>query len=187
MHSKHHAVSTTESKFTVLDFHHIEFLCADATTLQKRLAASLGLELVSLSDQSTGNTRHASYLLQSGDIRVLCSAPYPQYSSHIDDASAPAAVPATTSDDDSLLLSLSTEDAIKFVIRHGLAVRTVAISVSNVSEAFAAMTSHGARGVLTPRTFRDSRGYCQVKLISRLLTTNILFKLYYLFTVLFYF
>jgi sialic acid synthase SpsE len=51
--------------------------------------AGLGLDLVSKSDQSTGNYAHASYALQSGDIRMIFTAPYKSKSSAHENAALP--------------------------------------------------------------------------------------------------
>ena len=51
-------------KINAKKFHHIEFYCGDATTTYKRFQIGLGYELVSKSDQSTGNHIFASYVLQ---------------------------------------------------------------------------------------------------------------------------
>ena len=60
-------------RFDVSSFHHVEFYCGDATSAYKRFMLGLGLELVSKSDQSTGNTRQASYVLQSGMFEMFVS------------------------------------------------------------------------------------------------------------------
>ena len=63
-------------KFTTRCFHHIEFYTGDATSTYRRFMHAVGLELVSKSDFSTGNTCFNSYLLQSGQVRMLFTAPY---------------------------------------------------------------------------------------------------------------
>ncbi|GKC30965.1 4-hydroxyphenylpyruvate dioxygenase [Tanacetum coccineum] len=63
-------------KFTVKNFHHIEFWCNDATNTARRFSWGLGMPIVSKSDLSTGNLTHASYLLTSGEVNFLFTAPY---------------------------------------------------------------------------------------------------------------
>ncbi|CAM9725002.1 unnamed protein product, partial [Ectocarpus sp. 8 AP-2014] len=57
-------------------FHHVEFYCGDATAAASRFVWGLGMKLVAKSDQSTGNAQHASYVVQSNDLRFVCTAPY---------------------------------------------------------------------------------------------------------------
>lgn len=60
----------------VKGFHHVEFWCSDATTTACHFSFALGMPIVAKSDLSTGNTTHASYLLRSGDVSLLFTAPY---------------------------------------------------------------------------------------------------------------
>lgn len=51
-------------KISARNFHHVEFYCGDSTSSFKRFMAGLGMDLVAKSDLSTGNSAHASYLIQ---------------------------------------------------------------------------------------------------------------------------
>ncbi|RLN77701.1 hypothetical protein BBJ28_00010575 [Nothophytophthora sp. Chile5] len=63
-------------RFDVHKFHHVEFYCGDATNVSKRFSWGLGMQRVSKSDQSTGNHVSASYVVQSGDVKLVFTAPY---------------------------------------------------------------------------------------------------------------
>ncbi|KAL0305343.1 UNVERIFIED_CONTAM: 4-hydroxyphenylpyruvate dioxygenase [Sesamum calycinum] len=62
--------------FLVHRFHHVEFWCGDAINTAKRFSWGLGMPLVAKSDLSTGNSAHASYLLRSGQLNFVFTAPY---------------------------------------------------------------------------------------------------------------
>ncbi|XP_078433392.1 4-hydroxyphenylpyruvate dioxygenase [Wolffia australiana] len=66
-------------RFPIKSFHHVEFWCGDATNTSRRFSFGLGMPLASLSDLSTGNQLHASYLLRSNNLRFLFSAPLSPY------------------------------------------------------------------------------------------------------------
>lgn len=55
--------------FRVLGFHHVELWCGDASSAWRRFAHGLGMRLVALSDQSTGNGVCASYVLRRARAR----------------------------------------------------------------------------------------------------------------------
>lgn len=131
-------------KISAIGFDHIEFYCADATFAYKRFLYGLGMELISKSDFSTGNNVHCSYLLQSGDVKMLFSAPFSSPQKEV--ASEPA------------IPSYNTQHAHKFFIDHGFAVRAIAIIVNNVQEAFNTMILNGAISVLPPTTIIDKSG-----------------------------
>uniref|UniRef100_A0ACD5YWC1 Uncharacterized protein n=1 Tax=Avena sativa TaxID=4498 RepID=A0ACD5YWC1_AVESA len=124
--------------FHVIDYHHVEFWCADAASAAARFSFGLGVPLAAQSDLSTGNTAHASRLLRarSGSLAFLFTAPYaPQ----VGDA-ATASVP-----------SFSADAARRFTGTHGgLAVRAVAVRVSDAAEAFARSVEAGARPAFGP-------------------------------------
>ncbi|QHN82006.1 hypothetical protein S83_070052 [Arachis hypogaea] len=88
------------------------------------------MPIVAKSDLSTENAVHASYLLRSGNLNFLFSAPY---SASISGGDASAAIP-----------SFSASDCHSFAAKHGLAVRAVTIEVEDVSAAFSASVANGA-------------------------------------------
>nr|AXY96394.1 4-hydroxyphenylpyruvate dioxygenase [Chrysanthemum x morifolium] len=125
-------------KFSVKSFHHIEFWCNDATNTSRRFSWGLGMPLVAKSDLSTGNSSHASYLLTSGTLNFLFTAPYSP-SLITDDVITKPAIP-----------SFSHTKCREFTASHGLAVRAVAVEVEDAEKAFGVSVANGARAVYGP-------------------------------------
>ncbi|XXG68766.1 hypothetical protein AAC387_Pa06g1778 [Persea americana] len=120
-------------RFPVLRFHHIEFWTSDATNASRRFSWGLGMPIVAKSDLSTGNSLHASYLLQSSHLRFLFSAPYSQNPNYLQNHDPAPAIP-----------SFSVPAAHSFVAAHGFAVRAVAVKVADAGDAFHVSVAHGA-------------------------------------------
>ncbi|XP_037470783.1 4-hydroxyphenylpyruvate dioxygenase-like [Triticum dicoccoides] len=122
-------------RFRMIDFHHVEFWCADAASAAGRFSFGLGVPLAAESGLSTGNTAHASHLLhsRSGSLAFLFSAPYAQ-----GDA-VTASVP-----------SFDADTARRFTADHGLAVRAVAVRVPDAAAAFRTSVDAGARPSFAP-------------------------------------
>ncbi|KAI5648203.1 hypothetical protein M9H77_34208 [Catharanthus roseus] len=108
----------TSDLFTVKRFHHVEFWCA--------------MPQIPLSDLSTGNSVHASYLLRSGDLNFLFTAPYSSAISYPCSASV------------LLFLFLIIR---RFTASHGLAVRAICMEVADAESAFSVAVSRGAKPV----------------------------------------
>jgi 4-hydroxyphenylpyruvate dioxygenase len=128
-------------RFGVKRFHHLEFWCTDATNTARRFSWGLGMPFAAKSDLSTGNLTHASYLLRSGQLCFLFTAPY---SPSI--AAMESVGPTATS-------SIPTFDhaaARAFAAKHGLGVRAIAVEVDDADTAFHVSVSHGARPVSPP-------------------------------------
>ncbi|KAK4484312.1 hypothetical protein RD792_006889 [Penstemon davidsonii] len=136
-------INPKSDHFPVHKFHHIEFWCGDATNTALRFSFALGMPLVAKSDLSTGNTTHASYLLRSGHLNFLFTAPY-----------SPT---ITTSHPTPTLPTFSSTTHLSFTSSHGLAVRAVALLVSSASSAFTSATSHGAIPVSEPILLSDNK------------------------------
>lgn len=140
-------------KFVSRRFHHIEFYTGEATAVSGRFAASLGMNPTAKSDLSTGNSLFASYLMQSGDVRMLFTTPY--------------AVTNGTVVDQISHPSYSTDVANAFIMKHGLGVRAIAIEVENVSHAFHVMADNGGRPVLSPTRVEEGlAGYVDIAEIA---------------------
>jgi 4-hydroxyphenylpyruvate dioxygenase len=136
-------------KFEMHSFHHIEFFCGDASSASRRFSAALGMPVVAKSDQSTGNQSHASYVIQSGDLRLLFTAPY----------GLPVAEGGgSTTAIGSPIPSFRAEDAVKFCAEHGLAARAVGIEVTDATAAYQACIAGGGTGVLPPTQLADPTG-----------------------------
>ncbi|KAJ1436069.1 4-hydroxyphenylpyruvate dioxygenase [Ochromonadaceae sp. CCMP2298] len=138
-------------KISVLSFHHVEFYCGDATAYSKRFMASLGVEMVSKSDNSTGNSVYASYLMQSGQMRMLFTAPYHAKGE-----------PSTATPPDLPLPGYSPAFAADFFTIHGFGARAVGVVVEDVQAAYATMTANGGVSVLAPCTVTDKSGTVQM-------------------------
>lgn len=129
-------------KFQIERFHHVEFWCSDATTTYKRFELGLGMNMVAKSDLTTGNTKYASYAIQSNELVFVFTSAY-------NNKTAP---PSKTEPHP----AYKSETANQFVIDHGLAVRAVGIRVSNAQEAYEVSVRNGAVGVLSPQTLTDA-------------------------------
>lgn len=130
-------------------FHHLEFVCGDATTTSRCIGLSVGAQLAAKSDLSTGNMVHSSYLMQSGDVKILISAP-----SHVASTSPTSVQPFP---------NYSSFKANNNLSKHGLSVSSVAIAVDDVPNAFAFMVNNGGKPIYSPITVHDrdsTRGYC---------------------------
>ena len=104
----------------------------------------LGLDLTAKSDQSTGNKAHASYLLESNEVKMIFTAPYRQASP---EESKTKSIP-----------SFSQDIACDFFDKHGLGVRAVAIEVGDVKDAFGVILSNGGVEIMAPTTMEDENG-----------------------------
>ncbi|VVA90205.1 unnamed protein product [Arabis nemorensis] len=141
-------------KFKVKRFHHIEFWCGDATNVARRFSWGLGMRFTAKSDLSTGNMVHASYLLTSGDLRFLFTAPYSP------SLSAGESRPIATS-------PIPTFDHVScrsFFSSHGLGVRAVAVEVEDAESAFSISVANGAIPSSPPILLDESVTIAEVKL-----------------------
>jgi len=138
-------------KFPSQKFEHVEFYCGDATTTSRRFGYGLGMTLIAKSDQGTGNHTFASYVMRSGDITFSFTAPY-----SITTAAAHAAATANeVSSPPAPIPWYNQEHAYEFLRKHGLAVRSVAIRVSDAEKAFHTSVKNGALGVQLPTLLQD--------------------------------
>ena len=155
-------------------FHHVEFYCGDATNTYKRFLVGLGMELISKSDQSTGNTLHASYVLRSGVMNMVFTAPY---SSTVGTAPAltPSPTPAPiTSTDTAQILNQNTipfpsfngDSASDFFKKHGFGVKCVAVEVADVNISYDAMIQNGATSHMRPLRINGESRLCQMTIWS---------------------
>ncbi|CAF1923978.1 BnaC05g04530D [Brassica napus] len=153
-------------KFKVKRFHHIEFWCGDATNVARRFSWGLGMRFSSKSDLSTGNMVHASYLLTSGDLRFLFTAPFSP------SISAGEIPPNTTA-------SIPSFDHVtyhSFFSSHGLGVRAVAIEVEDAESAFSVSISNGAVPSSPPIALNDAVTIAEVKLYGDVVLRYVSYK-----------
>ncbi|KAM7490844.1 hypothetical protein LguiA_033765 [Lonicera macranthoides] len=152
-------------RFKVLRFHHVEFWCSDATNLSRRFSWGLGMPIIAKSDLSTGNSVHASYLLRSGNLNFLFTAPY-----------SPTIAAAGTTD--SASIPTFTHSAChSFTASHGLGVRAIAIEVEDADIAFSASVAHGAKPVSPPVNLGDSAVLAEVHLYGDVVLRYISYKI----------
>ncbi|XP_027171087.1 4-hydroxyphenylpyruvate dioxygenase [Coffea eugenioides] len=147
--------------FAVKRFHHVEFWCGDATNTCRRFSWGLGMPIVVKSDLSTGNSVHASYLLRSGDLKFLFTAPYSTALS----VSASASIP-----------SFASALHCSFTATHGLGVRAIAIEVADVETAFSVAVSRGAKPVFSPVLLDNSTFLAEIHLYGDVVLRLISYK-----------
>eukprot|EP00798_Chlamydomonas_sp_ICE-L_P025336 gene25336-10993_t len=96
---------------------------ADATNTYQRFQHGLGMSLVAKSDQGTGNSKYASYVLQSNELVFTFTAPYSKLAA----ARAASAAAAQGAVHAALPFpQFDPQTAYDFLNCHGLAVRAVA-------------------------------------------------------------
>ncbi|DBA02629.1 TPA: hypothetical protein N0F65_012001, partial [Lagenidium giganteum] len=129
-------------KFEVKKFHHVEFYTSDATNVYKRFSWGLGMKLIGKSDQSTNNQQSASYVVRSGEVTFVITAPYALETEKAADAVTP-------------MPNFDAKLAHEFVQKHGLAVRALGIEVGDAKEAYEISVKNGAIGVSEPKVLTD--------------------------------
>ena len=134
-------VNPKSDRFKVNRFHHVEFWCMDATNTARRFSWGLGMPIVAKSDLSTGNLTHASYLLRSGQLSFLFTAPYSPSLATMENVDPAAASSIPTFD---------RAACLDFASKHGLGVRAIAVEVDDAVSAFHVSVSHGAAPVSPP-------------------------------------
>ena len=113
--------------------------CHDAITTASRFAVALGMQMVAKSDMTTGNSVYASYVLRSNDLVFVFSAPY---GGGNEDETAEEVeqkrsnIPHSAYDGESMM---------KFITKHGLAVKVVGVVVDDARDAHRKSLANGAR------------------------------------------
>ena len=156
-----------------IGFHHVEFYCGDAKSCASQFATALGMSITGSTSQATGNDQCVSYGLESGNFRLLLTAPYSRAvssSSRSSSSSSPPAASGGTPDMEfdapSPLPNFNVESAHEFFQKHGLAARAVAIEVKDAKKAFEASVANGAVPVLEPTTVPACPGQTKALPIS---------------------
>ncbi|CAM9922761.1 unnamed protein product [Ectocarpus sp. 6 AP-2014] len=140
--------NTRTDLFRMKKFHHVEFYCGDATAAASRFVWGLGMKLVAKSDQSTGNAQHASYVVQSNDLRFVCTAPYslattPTTEGGAGDRRDPSSRVVNVGESGgSPLPGFDPAAAHEFFRRHGLAGRAIGIEVEDAAHAYEQCIEH---------------------------------------------
>lgn len=141
-YEKFQRINPKSDKFSSRKIHHVEFYTGEATAAYMRFMIALGMKLRGKSDYSTGNKVHASYLLQSKDVRMVFTSPYPSLTVESTQQKNDISTSCWPGFDPSL--------AESFITKHGLAVRAIGIEVDNVQTAHDAIVANGGKSVLLP-------------------------------------
>jgi 4-hydroxyphenylpyruvate dioxygenase len=144
-------------KISATAYHHVELYSGDATNTYKRFALGLGMELVAKSDQSTGNTVHASYVLRGGDMQFVFTAPYSRtiVTSPSQDGITSTVEAPMTEIEKLPFPSFNSKGCLEFFDKHGLAVKAVCLEVRDVPASYKTMIDNGAVSVLAPTRTTD--------------------------------
>jgi 4-hydroxyphenylpyruvate dioxygenase len=129
------------------------------------------MSITGSTSQATGNDQCVSYGLESGDFRLLLTAPYScavTSSSKVANANNDDenSKPEVEFDAPSPLPNFNVESAHEFFRKHGLAARAVALEVKDARKAFEASVANGAVPILEPTTVTACPG--QTKVLSSL-------------------
>ncbi|PON66558.1 4-hydroxyphenylpyruvate dioxygenase [Parasponia andersonii] len=165
--SKFVRTNPRSDRFGVKRFHHVEFWCGDATNTARRFSWGLGMPLVAKSDLSTGNLSHASYLLRSGDLRFIFTAPY---------SSSIAAAGSPSSSSSVAIPTFDHSTFLSFFSAHGLGVRAIAVEVDDAELAFATSVAHGAKPSSPPLTLEDRVVLSEVTLYGDVVLRYVSYK-----------
>jgi len=126
------------------------------------------MNVIAKSDLSTGNTIHASYALQSGQMTMLFSAPYSTSSSSSSSSSSSTSSTTTTTTTTTItttqlpLPGYECSKASEFFNKHGLGVKAVCIEVDDVYKAYDTIINNNGISILPPQRINDSdntKGY----------------------------
>ncbi|XP_058071967.1 4-hydroxyphenylpyruvate dioxygenase [Magnolia sinica] len=164
-------------RFPVRRFHHIEFWSSDATNAYLRFSWGLGMTFAAKSDLSTGNLTHASYLLRSGNLQFLFSAPYSSTLPSLLNYNPAPATAQNSNPAPAPIPSFSAAAAHHFIASHGLGVRAVAIEVDDAVSAFEISVAHGAVPSAPPAQIGDSGAWlAEVRLYGDVVLRYISFE-----------
>jgi 4-hydroxyphenylpyruvate dioxygenase len=128
---------TEEADFLKINaIDHIHFYVGNAKQAMYYWWKGFGFQPVAYSGLETGNRSHASYVLESGKIRFVLSAPYQP-----------------------------TSDIAAHHMIHGDGVKVVALAVDDVESAYQETTKRGAVGEWAPREEKDESGIIRTSAI----------------------
>lgn len=128
---------TEEADFLKLkNVDHIHFYVGNAKHAMYYWWKAYGFKPIAYAGLETGNREFASYVLESGHIRIVVSAAYSPSS------------------------SLAAHHLL-----HGDGVKMIALEVDDATQAFEATTSRGARPAWEPRTESDEQGHFRTSAI----------------------
>lgn len=108
---------------------HVHFWVGNAKQAMFYYWKGFGFKPIAYSGLETGNREYASYVLESGKIRLVVSAPYGP-----------------------------TSEIAAHQHLHGDGVKTIALGVDDVEQAYKVTTERGAKSAWAPRTEKDEHG-----------------------------
>lgn len=121
---------TEEADFLQINnIDHVHWWVGNAKQAMYYWWKAFGFKPIAYSGLETGNRRFASYVLESGTIRFVVSAPYHP-----------------------------TDEMAAHHMLHGDGVKVIALGVNDVEQAFRATTERGARAAWAPREESDAHG-----------------------------
>lgn len=136
--------NTKTDKFESFAIDHLEFTAGDAISVMKIMKRGLGMELIGESKKETGNHSYCSYVLKTGNVKFIITAPLLSEFQHpLDKKPNP---------------SYDPKKAAHFFQRHGVGVSTIGISVKDAREAYKIATENGAKGIVQPIEVSDEQG-----------------------------
>lgn len=127
--SKPRLITEEGDHLQIKSIDHVHFYVGNAKHAMYFWWKGFGFTPIAYSGLETGNREFASYVLQSGKIRFVVSAPY----------------------------SPTSEIAGHHMV-HGDGVRTIALEVENVAQAWRETTKRGGRSAWKPREDKDEHG-----------------------------
>ena len=136
-----------QEKIGTIGFHHIEFVCGDAKSMATQFSLALGMPMICMTGQSTGNDKCVSYGLQSGNVRFLMTAPYSQAVTQLQNMEEKE---DTEADAPQPLPSFDGAKYHEFFRQHGLAGVAIGLSVQDAKKAYDVAVANGAKSVLEP-------------------------------------
>eukprot|EP01039_Chlorochromonas_danica_P004476 gene4476-4903_t len=170
-------------------FHHVELFCGDATSSLSRFVSGIGADLVAMSDFSTGNPYANSYVVQTGNIRMIFTAPTitptPRDHEEKEEEEEHSNLWQSGSEtgggyalhNDVVFPGFSTKECQTFFHQHGLAVKAVGLEVDDVLSAYQAMIKQKAVAILPPTRVIDSEGRGSADIAEVLCYGNVVLRL----------
>jgi len=122
-------------KFKVLEFDHLEFYVLDAKCTMKSLKVGIGMEIIAESKQETKNQIYTSYVLKTGDVKWVVTAPYLRSTHTLHPTIADCPHP-----------HFDVPFVKDWVTNHGNGVAAIGIKVENAEDAFNKATGKGQTG-----------------------------------------
>lgn len=112
--------------FKILKFHHLEFYVGDSKSVAKLFKSALGMSLIAMSNQETGNHKYYSNILKTNNFMIIVTSPNND----------------------------STSDMMSWINKHGNGIYAVALEVENADNAYKIAIKNGAISVSDPKKYK---------------------------------